>query len=587
MRDITLEDTFYHDFTTRAFATGIPTLLAGSPVLSVLEGNNATPITAGVSVSVSRASVVGLNEATIVATAANGYEAGKSYSIYISTGTVGGVSVIGEVVGQFTVEKSSAFIRLGAPAGASIAADLAVIEGQTDDIGVAGAGLTALPISDANVTQWLGTAAATPDTAGIPEVNLANVTTHGGTSAVLTLERMIIAATTSGEPAVKFTGDSANGSGMEINGGATNASALLLSSTGSGIDLNLFGTNKITAGAIVAATFGTGAITATVIAADAIGSSELATTAVNEIRDAILSDSTAFAGADIASILTDTGEIGVAGVGLSNISLPATGLDAILKSSTFALAVADAIWDELLTGATHNIATSAGKRLRAIDAAFEVHSGTAQAGSTSTTFVMDTGASATDGIYDGDRIVVVGGTGAQEHGIIISYVGATRTATMSRTWVITPDNTSEFEVVPADVDIETWSHVAVTAAQLAILDDWIDGGRLDLILDIIAVDTTTDIPALIAALNDLSAANLQTALGTNGSDVLAELAQAIPSATPSLAAAVMLLYMTLRNKIDVTASIKEVHNDAGTIIATKALTDDATTYSEAEMIAGT
>jgi len=37
-----------------------------------------------------------------------------------------------------------AFARLGAPAGASISADIAAIEAQTDDIGVAGAGLTAL-----------------------------------------------------------------------------------------------------------------------------------------------------------------------------------------------------------------------------------------------------------------------------------------------------------------------------------------------------------------------------------------------------------------------------------------------------------
>lgn len=37
-----------------------------------------------------------------------------------------------------------AYARLGAPAGASIAADIAVIESQTDDIGAAGAGLTAL-----------------------------------------------------------------------------------------------------------------------------------------------------------------------------------------------------------------------------------------------------------------------------------------------------------------------------------------------------------------------------------------------------------------------------------------------------------
>lgn len=45
-------------------------------------------------------------------------------------------------------------------------------------------------------------------------------------------------------------------------------------------------------------------ITAASIALDAIGSSELATTAVNEIRDAILSDSTPFAGANIDAAIS-------------------------------------------------------------------------------------------------------------------------------------------------------------------------------------------------------------------------------------------------------------------------------------------
>jgi len=121
MRDITLEETIYCMFSTRAFASGVPTSLLGTPVLSVLESNNATPITAGVSVNVDRASVTGLNQATIVATAANGYEAGKSYACYISTGTVGGVSVVGEVVAEFTVQASAAFTRIGA-AGAGLTA---------------------------------------------------------------------------------------------------------------------------------------------------------------------------------------------------------------------------------------------------------------------------------------------------------------------------------------------------------------------------------------------------------------------------------------------------------------------------------
>lgn len=55
--------------------------------------------------------------------------------------------------------------------------------------------------------------------------------------------------------------------------------------------------NAIDAGAIAS-----DAITSAKIATDAIGAAELAAGAVNKIRDAILSDSTAFAGADIAAI---------------------------------------------------------------------------------------------------------------------------------------------------------------------------------------------------------------------------------------------------------------------------------------------
>src|SRR3990167_3814087 len=134
MRDITLGETFYHFFTTRAFATGVPTQLAGTPVLSVLEENNATPITAGVSVSVDRASVTGLNQATIVATPGNGYEVGKTYALYVSTGTVGGTSVVGEVVEVFTIQAAAAFTRLGAPAGAPAGAGPARGPGDTNAI---------------------------------------------------------------------------------------------------------------------------------------------------------------------------------------------------------------------------------------------------------------------------------------------------------------------------------------------------------------------------------------------------------------------------------------------------------------------
>lgn len=112
MPDYTVEDTVYKRFTTRAFATGIPTTLSGTPVVSAYEDNSAVQITAGITLGVDHDSVLGLNLLTIVATAANGFEAGKSYDLVITTGTVGGVSVVGEVVWHFTLSAEAAAVDL-------------------------------------------------------------------------------------------------------------------------------------------------------------------------------------------------------------------------------------------------------------------------------------------------------------------------------------------------------------------------------------------------------------------------------------------------------------------------------------------
>lgn len=110
--DYTVGDTLYLMFTTRAFATGIPTALAGTPVVSAYENDSVTQITAGITLGVSHDSVVGMNLLTIVATGANGYESGKDYNMVITTGTVGGVSVVGEVVGTFSLGRSAAAVDL-------------------------------------------------------------------------------------------------------------------------------------------------------------------------------------------------------------------------------------------------------------------------------------------------------------------------------------------------------------------------------------------------------------------------------------------------------------------------------------------
>ncbi len=133
--DIKLGATMFFYFTTRAFATGIPTVLAGSPVLSVMESDGSA-ITAGVSVDVDRGSVVGLNMGTVVATGGNGFVTDRSYSLYISTGTVGGVSVVGEVVAEFTVELSAAFLDLdnGTDGLTALAADIAAAQTDLDTL---------------------------------------------------------------------------------------------------------------------------------------------------------------------------------------------------------------------------------------------------------------------------------------------------------------------------------------------------------------------------------------------------------------------------------------------------------------------
>ena len=72
-------------------------------------------------------------------------------AILADTGTAGVQIASAQTVATVTTltghtpQTGDSFARLGAPAGASVSADILAIEAQTDDIGVAGAGLTAVP----------------------------------------------------------------------------------------------------------------------------------------------------------------------------------------------------------------------------------------------------------------------------------------------------------------------------------------------------------------------------------------------------------------------------------------------------------
>ncbi len=120
---------------------------------------------------------------------------------------------------------------------------------------------------------------------------------------------------------------------------------------------------------------------------------------------------------------------------------------------------------------------------------------------------------------------------------------------------VTYDATVYAEVLAVNIDAPVNLTTVNAAAQTATLDtikaetvlivadtgelqtDWADGGRLDLIQDIIAADTTTDIPALIAALPTLSQI-LTTAMTES---------YAAKGVAPSLTQALMMIQQNLEN----------------------------------------
>jgi len=128
------------------------------------------------------------------------------------------------------------------------------------------------------------------------------------------------------------------------------------------------------------------------------------------------------------------------------------------------------------------------------------------------------------------------------------------------------------------IDIETY---------VDILDDG-TSGNAKIATDVAAalLDTNElqvdDVPGLIAALNDISSANVLTQVNAALDTAITELGVAAPTATPTVRTALMLLYMALRNKRDTTSSTDEIHNDAGTVIATATVSDDAVTFSKTE-----
>lgn len=211
-----IDDLLTFTIVTIRVDTGNATDADSAPAYRVYEDETSTPILTGTMALLDSANTAGFYSEQITLSAANGFEKGKSYNIYISATvnsiagatsknlqieaevdanivsdktsyalSTAGIQAIWDAltsalttvgsIGKLLVDNINATISsrasqtsldtlddyvdteigaiittLGTPV-TSIAADIAVIEGQTDDIGVAGAGLTALA-TQASVT---------------------------------------------------------------------------------------------------------------------------------------------------------------------------------------------------------------------------------------------------------------------------------------------------------------------------------------------------------------------------------------------------------------------------------------------------
>jgi hypothetical protein len=455
-----LEDTIYIPFTNRAFSTGIPTALV-SGVIDIYEDVTATPIITAETLTVSLNGHAGFNMVTITATAASGFEAGKSYSVVLDAGTVDSVSVVGEVVGQFNIITAAAGTDFQADI-ATLIANLATVDTNVDDI------------ETAVITNAAGADIAADIIAVKAETAL--IVADTGTDGVVLANDAITSA--------KIANDA-------------------------------IGATEIADGAIDAATFAAGAIDAAAIATDAIDADALASDAVTEIR----------------SVVTGTSDAG---------GSTTTMVDAALTEG-------DDYYNGMIVLFTSGSVVNQSRLITDFDAATDT-----------VTFAPAVAASVGAGItYE-----ILPGSSAD----IQTWLGSVPNALVSGA---------------VDADVSAFQAGVITAAAIAtdaIGADEFAQGAADKVWD-----TASRILTASTNFNDLSAAEVNTEVAdVLKVDTISEMGQATPAVTPTFQQAIMWMYMALTKKVDVSSTFKEFHNDAGTLIWKKAISEAGGVYTEAK-----
>lgn len=308
--DYAPSDTIDCNFGTVRPSTGASFTLGGTPAVSVYKDNGTTESTTGVTLTADFDTRTGLNHVRIT-TASDGtfYSAGSFFEVVITTGTVDSISVVGQPVCSFTLNKVSAL----RPTTAARTLDVA-------STGEAGLDIT-------NVITCTGSVPAL----GIIDCGTAQAVT--GTTLQLRsaanfdADSEIIGATC-------VIGSASTGAGQSrtvtaYTNATDTATVATWTTTPTGtITYVCFGTSSstgsvsIASGGITSGSFASGAIDATAIATDAIGSAEIAADAIGS--------------SEIATDAIGSAEVAASAIGASEIA------DGGITSTEFAAGAIDA-----------------------------------------------------------------------------------------------------------------------------------------------------------------------------------------------------------------------------------------------------
>jgi hypothetical protein len=253
-----------------------------------------------------------------------------------------------------------------------------------------------------------------------------------------------------------------------------------------------------------------------------------------------------------------------------SISGSITTLDGL--NDPTAAAIADAVLDESLSA--HNTGGTLGKAIRQIKEGVVSAESTVNDASATTTSFVTALTSAVDDFYNDKILVFISGALEGQGRIISDYNGTTKAVTFDEATTSAPANGDGFIIlgihshpitqikqeVRTEMDSNSTQLAAIVADTNELQGDWVNGGRLDLILD-----------SVLSLLDDARS----------------EPGQGAPPVNPDAMTKLDYLYKAWRNKKTQTATTFSLFDDAGTTVDHKAtVSDDGTTATIGEVATG-